>query len=46
MRYAKPEIVVMGQASAIVQGLKAVGNPDHKRTPDIYQTVSAYLADD
>ena len=46
MNYAKPEIALLGKAMAAIQGEKQIGVPDHKRTPDEFQTVAAYQADE
>jgi hypothetical protein len=46
MEYSKPEIAQLGAAIAVIQGGKQIGNPDHEVTPDEFESVAAYQADE
>lgn len=46
MKYEKPEIAMLGSANAVIQGAKQIGTPDHEVTPDEYESVAAYQADE
>lgn len=47
MKYEKPEVATLGSALTSVQGQKQLHTPmENKQTPNIFNTINAYEADE